>query len=95
MEIHPAHAGLAVTLHHAQKFPPVPLVEAGVIRQQIERCNAVGAHILHHHMEQAPGDPVAAAVLLRIDGADVGGEVLPVMKIVFDDTQTAHDPVAG
>lgn len=91
MDIHPGLARFAVALHHAQKLPAVTLVEACVVRDEVNRGDPPGSHVLHRHIEQTAGDAPAPVALFRVDRADVGGKVLPVVEVVFDHTQAADD----
>ena len=52
MEIHSCHAGFAIALYHTQKLPAVSFIKAGMIRDQINRKNAFGFHILDNYIEQ-------------------------------------------
>lgn len=91
MDIHPGLARFAVALHHAQKLPAVPLIEARVVRDEVNRGDPPGSYILHRHIEQTAGDAPAPVALFRVDRADVGGKVLPVVEVVFDHAQAADD----
>lgn len=44
--------------------------------------------------QQRSGNAAAAPVGLRIDGADIRGEVLPVMKIILNHAEATDDPVS-
>ena len=94
MDIHPAHIRLAVALHHAQKFPTVSLVKTCMVRNQINRGDPLGFHIIHNDSKQLPRNAFAAAGFFRIYRSDVGGKVLSVVKVVFNNAHAANDFVA-
>ena len=45
-------------------------------------------------MKQTPCNPLPAIRFFRVNSTDVGCQILPVVKIILDDAQSADDPVA-
>ena len=45
VHVHPRRGLFSVALRHAEKFPAVALIEAGVVGQQVERVDAFFVHI--------------------------------------------------
>mgnify|MGYP003297959558 CR=1 FL=1 len=91
MDIHSGHIGFPIALDHTQKFPAVALIEAGVVGHQIGRGNARLPQILHCHIQQFSGNALTAVAFLRIHGADIGGQIGPVVEVVFNHAQAAND----
>lgn len=81
----------SVTLYHTEKFPTVALIKSGMVGEQINRGDPVATQIFHGHIEQLPGDALAAVIRFRIHSANVGGEIFAVVKIIFNHTQATDD----
>lgn len=91
VDVHSCHVRFAVTLDHAQEFPAVSFVESGVISNQIGGGDALCFQIFHSHVQQLACNALLTVGFLGVNGADIGGQILPVVEIIFDDTQTADD----
>ena len=91
MDIHPGHAGLIVPLYHTEEFPAIPLIETGMVSDQIDGRDTFGFQILHDRIQKSPRNSLTAVFLFRIDRTYIGKEVFPVMKIVFRHAKAARD----
>ena len=91
MDVHSGHIGFAVALYHAEEFPSVPLIEVRMIGHKIGGGNALCPQVFHCHIQQMPGDALTAVALFGLYGADIGGQIGPVMEVVLDHSQAAND----
>ena len=57
VDIHSGHDFLTVALRHAEEFPAVALVKAGMIGQKIERRNAHRRQIIADKPQQTARQP--------------------------------------
>ena len=94
VNIHSRHISLPIALNMAQKFPAVAFVKSGVVGQEVNGGDSLGFQVFHGHGQQVACNALATVGFICVNGADVGGEVFSIMKIVFNDTETADDPVA-
>ena len=94
MDIHSAHFAFAVALNHAEAFPTVPLVEAGVVSDEVNGGDAFASQVGYDHVEKLAGDSLAAVGFLGVDRANIGGEILAVVEVVFDDAHAGDDHFA-
>ena len=92
VKIHSCHTGF--TMNHTKKAPAVSLIKRGMVRDKIERIYPVFFHIRAHMMKQRTCNTMPAAVFFRINGADVGRQILSIVKIIFNDSQPSDDSVA-
>ena len=92
VKIHSCHTGF--TMDHTKKAPAVSLIKRGMVRDKIERIYPVFFHIRAHMMKQRTCNTIPAAVFFRINGADVGRQILSIVKIIFNDSQPSDDSVA-
>ena len=56
VNIHPCQIRFAVALYHAEEFPAVALIKAGMVGNQIGRRNALSPQIFHSHVQKLAGD---------------------------------------
>ena len=91
MYVHPCHAWLIVTMHHAVELPAIAFVKTGVVSNKIQWCNAFAAHVFYRHVQKSPGNAMTPVVFFSINGTDIWGQILTVMKVVIDDAQTSYD----
>ena len=92
VDIHPGHVRFSVTLNHAQKFPAVALIETGMVGDQIGRGNALGAQILHGHVQKISGNALAAVAFLGVDRADIGVTSIWLVFLYFTITGYSSRP---
>lgn len=92
MNVHSGWLRFPVPLHHTEKFPAVTLIKRSVVCDKIQGVDPPLCHIRAHIAQQGARHPPAPPVLFRIHGADVGGQVLPVVKVIFDDPKAPDDP---
>ena len=74
----------AIFFHHTEKFPATPLIEAGMPCEQIGFPNTEGIQIFAGQVKQILGKALLAAVLLNVYGADIGSQVLALVKVIFN-----------
>lgn len=84
---------LSVPVGEAVEFPSVPLVEGGVVGEEVEGGNALSLHVGADVIQQLPCQAPSAAVGFDIQGADIGSEVGAVVEVVGDDPRAADDAV--
>lgn len=93
MNIHPCHFRFPISLHHAQELPSVPLIKRRMIRNQIQGLYPSLFHIHTHIFQQRAGNPPASSIFFCIYGAHIGRKIFPIMKIIFNHSQTTYDPI--
>ena len=94
VNVYPRQRRLADVLRHADKLPAIALIKTGLIGDQIQGRNALGAHIPHSQIEQPPGDSLTAIACLCIHRADIRLQVLAIMEVIFDDPQPSNNLLA-
>lgn len=72
MPVHPGQRFIAITLHHADKFPAISLVEAYMVRQKIHRIDALCLQLPAGQPQQIPRYALAAVLGMGVYGADIG-----------------------
>ena len=93
LPIHTAGRVLSVPVGEAVEFPSVPLVEGGVVGEEVEGGNALFLHVGADVIQQLPCQAPSAAVGFDIQGADIGSEVGAVVEVVGNDPRAADDAV--
>ena len=91
MHIHPRHLLVPVALHHAEKLPAVPLIKRGMAGNQIKRRDSERLHVRADKREKRACDAMSAELFLHIQRAEVGLQILPVMKIILNNSGAADD----
>ena len=81
-------------LCETEKFPAIALIERGVLCDEIERLHAKRGNILADEVQKSASQPPVPPGLLYIKGADIGGEVLSEVEIMFNHPGTSDDPVS-
>ena len=62
-----------------------------MIGDQINGIDTFFAKVCYCHTQQLSGNAAAAVAFLRIHGADIGGQIRPVVEVIFDYAQPADD----
>lgn len=75
----------------AQVLPAALLVEARQISDQVQALVAHGGCCGPGVVEQVPREASVAILILHVQGAEVGGEVGPVVEVVLDDAAPCND----
>lgn len=75
----------------AQVLPAALLVEARQISDQVQALVAHGGCCGPGVVEQVPREASVAILILHVQGAEVGGEVGPVVEVVLDDAAARND----
>ena len=91
MNIHSRHFLFSIALRHAEKLPAVALVKAVVVGEEIEGGYPFICHILADEVEKLSRYSLASIRLFNINGADIGVKVVPVVKVVLDNTDAADE----
>ena len=81
-------------MHLAKIFPAVAFVKRGVVGDKPDGRYAFTFQIFNGVVEQPARYAPAPMFFFRVNGADIRGEVFSVMKIVFDNAETADDVIA-
>ena len=89
--VHP-HRQPVVSGDHGQEGPAVPLIKGRVVRHQIQCIDAHVLHIRADKPQHLSPNAAAAVRLFHVYGADVGRQVRPVVKVVFNHADAGCDP---
>ena len=84
MYVHSRKVGFTIALSHTEEFPTVSLIKAGMVCQQVNRRDSFAPQILNSHIKQPPRNPLTTVILIGIDRAHIGSQVLPVVEVIFN-----------
>ena len=91
VNIHSCHIGFTITLCHTQEFPSVFFVKTSVVGDQIDRRNTFRTQIFYCHVQQISCYALTAEILLRKNSTNIGCQIFSVVKIIFNNAQSANN----
>ena len=77
-----------ITLYHTEKLPAIAFIKPDMIGVQVKRRDSFRFHILYGRIQEASGNSLTAVGFFSVHGTYIWCKILPVMKIVINNTHS-------